>query len=176
MTNREARHLVEQVQRHAADLDDVSAGVGLRQSTHHHVRVANRLHLPTDTRRRCTCTRHSTSTCAPLELYRPFTALPTKHLTHTHTHTHTHTVSLSHFLSARHAALFGHVAHVGESTRRTWLFDITVSTHHSAHFPVVRSVAAQGRHRIKSSAPVTATTHLEIYRSVEECYSPWSPS
>jgi len=47
MTNREAWHLVKQIKSHAADLNDVSSRVDVRQSTHDHVRVANCLHLTT---------------------------------------------------------------------------------------------------------------------------------
>lgn len=49
MTYSEARHLVQKVQCHAADLDDVQSSVRLRQSTHHYVRVSNCFHLQTAT-------------------------------------------------------------------------------------------------------------------------------
>ena len=45
MTNRKARHLIEQIESHTADFHNVAASVWLRQSTHDHVRVSNCLHL-----------------------------------------------------------------------------------------------------------------------------------
>ena len=45
VTHLEEGNLVAQVERHVADLDNMAALVGNRQSADHHVRVPYRLHL-----------------------------------------------------------------------------------------------------------------------------------
>jgi len=45
MSYLEARHFTEQLERHVADLDDVSTFVRLRQTADDHVGVADCLHL-----------------------------------------------------------------------------------------------------------------------------------